>query len=174
MEPPFHLLLTVQNRLFAARGADLYSFDLANGDFVSSWTYTGNSTAQQNKSEGLSATEDLQEALVSAENGSTQPSDVVRPAKRRRLSIEKLEDAKAGQAQSEQKQDGHVAEAKSPKKALIGRPSKMSAQDRVIITTLAATPDGKHLVTVTGLDKIIRVFSHDEAGSLSLLSARSV
>jgi hypothetical protein len=174
MEPPFHLLVTVQNHLFAAKGGDLYSIDLTTSKFSSSWTRPSTFPAQTDKTEARLIAADVQEGYISPGNGDSLPPNELRPAKRRRLSTEGPADATREETQSEREGNGVDTTLKWAKKSQTGRPSKMSTQDRPLITSLVVTTDENHLVTATGLDKSLRVFSYDGTGSLILLSHRCV
>jgi tRNA (guanine-N(7)-)-methyltransferase subunit TRM82 len=177
MEPPYHLITTVGNQLFAAQGGDLHSFDLSNGSYLSGWQHPGSLNAQNGKHDILpenDAHPEDEQGVGKAEDG---PRHEQPAAKRRKLSTgtdettETTGDAtetRNGEEGAEEPADGAEGLAKKP----VGRLSKMATQDRAVITSLTATPDQQHLVTATGLDKTLRVFSHDEHGSLNLLSER--
>jgi tRNA (guanine-N(7)-)-methyltransferase subunit TRM82 len=171
MEPPYHLLVTIGDHLFAAKGGDLHSFNLRDGSFQCSWQHSSKGKLQSGNLEAASEESSLLKAAPQDRRVGGEATGEPRAVKRRRLSGDGIAETQAGDAGPLQAEEYSQSNGYSSNRQ-VGRPSKMAIQDRAFITSLIASLDSRHLVTATGLDKTLRVFTFDESGSLTLLSER--
>ena len=162
MFAPYQCLEVVGNFLVAATGNELHTFNLSTGDQVSSFvvpapvidTKALQKAVKEAEKVVLDVTPDSEET---PEAGSDNP-----PAKRRKI----CDDEKDVEAE-EKPEDAKI----TGKKGLVSnRPaSDRSAAPNFI--ALASTKDGRHVIGVTGEDKSVRVFEH-ENGVLKQISER--
>ena len=137
------------NFVFAASGHLIYSFNALDGSFLYRWSHTiaqngGDKTVRDHGTQSIDP----------------QDSGPDRPGKRRKLSVV-----------------GDASESTSAE-LLVNNPSQPSWKQEAktpptpAIIKLTATPNGRHLVAVTGEDKCIRVLRVLADGGLEQLSKR--
>lgn len=148
MALPYHLVKVCGSTVFAAQGSDIHSFT-SGLEYVSTWKYP-----VQQRSEPSAPPVEAQES----------PAPEGPPAKRRKVANNDQEPTSNGHVAASST-DGRV---KSKKAAPYDDP----ANERPFVQGLYATPDGRHLIAVTGSDKTIWVFEHDGSGNLKQLSQR--
>ncbi|KAM7219140.1 hypothetical protein V8F06_005437 [Rhypophila decipiens] len=154
MSLPYHILKVCGGVVFAARAGSIYSFN-SDLEYISAWEYPVKQQ-QQTKGQEASATEQQKES--SAADGP--------PTKRRKVESSQEAAPSNGSGDAE----GAGAPETKPKKGK----SYTTPTDRAFVQGLYSTTDGRHLVAITGSDKTIRVFEHDGAGNLRLLSERQM
>lgn len=88
------------------------------------------------------------------------------PSKRRRVGSDGGDDEEMG---NDAVDEARIPEAESKEKVKEKDPKH---QERPFLHALSVTPDGRHLVALTGSDKTIWVFERDGSGHLKLLSQR--
>lgn len=178
MKIPYNRVYTQGSILFAARGGSIHSFSLLDGTHVSTWQHPDVAKV----ADALKAISDerIAEESKPREQGGVGPEGSEPPAKR-----QKCEDeggATAGDTQAPQ----HDAAQNSPeskdkggkdvkkRKDASGSQKRQVARvpDRPVITQLIGTADERHVLAVSGHDKIIWVFDHDGQGELTLSSQR--
>lgn len=160
---PYQCLGICGNIIIAAQGSRIRSFN-TKLELLASWRHPGKTAA-----EGAKET-----TGPNLEDGSP-------PAKRRRTSAADVSGVPEAQDEDRaQSADGVPAlppptygkKGKSKKQA---KPSRqVESLDRPFVQNLRATPEGRHVVAVTGTDKTLWVFEHDGQGNLKLLSQRYV
>ena len=163
MFAPYQCLEVVGNFLVAASGNELNTFNFSTGDQVSSLAVPApvidTKASQKADKEAEKVVLDVTpDSEVTPEAGSDNP-----PAKRRKISDDEKKDVEAEEKPEDAKITG--------KKGLVSnRPtSDRSAAPNFI--ALASTKDGRHVIGVTGEDKSVRVFEH-ENGLLKQISER--
>ncbi|KAF4955534.1 hypothetical protein FGADI_4508 [Fusarium gaditjirri] len=183
MKFPFNVVHVSGNVLFAARGGKIHSFSLEDGSHLSTWKHPD---------------VDKVDAAVKAISGDTLTGNPVTkihiaeeeegdgpPAKRQRTEEPKDETTPA---KPEVQEDTQISEdIKSEGKKKGGKKSKKRQNqqrakdhnisrvpDRPVITHLTSTPDGSHILAITGHDKAIWVFENDGKGSLNQISKRTL
>lgn len=179
MKIPYHGLLVCGDVLVAARGCSLHTFSITDGSHLFTWKSPplrrdGRSEATPDQENGSSAPASVtreEDTPALAEHDSSSP-----PTKRRK--VERSE--KAGEEEPDQEIDQKAAGDGTAKKSRKRGKNKKKQQmfpvpkpeEQPMVQCLTATPDGRYVVAVTGLDKIIWVFEHDGAGNLEQLSQR--
>ncbi|KAM7206667.1 WD40-repeat-containing domain protein [Rhypophila sp. PSN 637] len=155
MSLPYHILKACGGIVFAARAGSIYSFN-SDLEYISAWEYPVQQQ-QQTKGQEASATDKQKES--SATDGP--------PPKRRK--VESSQEAVPSNGSGDAEGAG-ASETKLKKKGKV----YTTSTDRAFVQGLYSTTDGRHLVAITGSDKTIRVFEHDGAGNLKLLSERQM
>ena len=157
---PYNRVHVVGDVLFASRGGQIHAFGLSDSKYISSWKHPDVDKAVA-KVEEVSPTEGEGIVDAPAQEGSEPP------AKRQKVDDETPQDATQG---GKGKRKGKKQGGRSDTHAESSRMKAVS--DRPIVTLLASTTDGKHIVAVSGHDKAIWVFAHDGQGNLTQLSQR--
>jgi tRNA (guanine-N(7)-)-methyltransferase subunit TRM82 len=154
--------------LCAAKGSSIFTFG-ADGALLSSWHHP----AAQSKTDTNTdpAGEEKQEAEVPQE----QADESSPPSKRRKIGSDTVVDAAAeeptGETAAPLDEKANGGNQKKSKKEKSNRPDRPLLEHPFVIL-LKATPDGSHVIAVTGQDKSIWVFEHDGSGQLKELSRR--
>ncbi|KAH8890961.1 hypothetical protein GQ53DRAFT_806917 [Thozetella sp. PMI_491] len=144
MKLPYHLLQVAGEVILAAQGANIISFN-AEGSHLSTWTHP-----------------------TQASQTADEP-----PSKRRKVeTVQEGSQDDDANAVDGQPTGGPGQPGKKRKRGKKGEGQKQDGEGSPIIQVLIATPDGSHIVALTGADKTIWVFQHDGAGHLNLLSSR--
>lgn len=166
MKLPFHAVEVRGGILFAARGASIHSFNLADGSHIScSWKFPAaevNKTAAPRKEDQL--------VINVSENSTPAPSQDEQgpPAKRVKLD--------SGETQADNETPslrGGGSGGKKNKKQGPKPGSLSQTTERSMVILMTITQDGQHVVAVTS-DKSIWVLEHDGQGQLKQLSRRYV
>lgn len=163
MFAPYQCLEVAGNTLIAATGNELHTFNLETGDQVATFAVTApvvdvkasQKTDKEAKKVVLDITPDSEET---PEAGSDNP-----PAKRRKISDDEKKDVGAEENTVESKK------ATRPKAKQLRPANDGSVAPNFI--ALASTKDGRHVIGVTGEDKSVRVYKH-ENGVLKQISER--
>ncbi|KAJ4861024.1 hypothetical protein T069G_06012 [Trichoderma breve] len=166
MKIPYNKVHVHGQILFAARGGAIHTFNLTDGSHISSWKHPdADKVAQSIKAMNEAKAEAA--LTIEAETPATESDGP--PAKRQKL-----------EAQDEKPQAGHFdgrgkkGKGKAAKDFDNGKTRFARVPDRPVITHLTSTPNGNHVVAITGHDKIIWVFEHDGNGQLKQLSQRTM
>lgn len=141
--------------LVAASGPYIYTFNVHNGTYLSTWP----SVQELRKFSKDDTIAELGSGL--SRDTETQQEDSQRPRKRRKLSPSRDD---SGSSAEIVVNVGDAEDQNARLKQAIGPP----------VIKLAGTSDGQHVVAVTGEDKCIRVFELPEDGCLIQLSERYV
>jgi tRNA (guanine-N(7)-)-methyltransferase subunit TRM82 len=152
--------------LCAARGSSIFVFG-ADGSCLSSWQHP----AAQGKADRGAAGDGTQEPERPQEQtGESSPAP-----KRRKVDseagvhVDPTEPTDGTANPADGKADGNGQKSMKKGRAKF---SDARGQEYPIINILKATPDGNHVVAVTGQDKIIWVLEHNGQGQLKELSQR--
>ncbi|KAF3074708.1 hypothetical protein CFAM422_002899 [Trichoderma lentiforme] len=184
MKIPYNKVHIHGQILFAARGGAIHTFNLTDGSHISSWKHPdADKVAQSIKAINEAKAEAA--LTIEAETPATESDGP--PAKRQKLegdsegaSVNAEEASAPTTAQDEKPQAGHFdgrgkkGKGKAAKDFDNGKTRFARVPDRPVITHLTSTPDGSHVVAITGHDKIIWVFEHDGNGQLKQLSQRTM
>ncbi|ROT37300.1 hypothetical protein SODALDRAFT_334394 [Sodiomyces alkalinus F11] len=195
MKLPYNRLKPCGRVLFAAKGGKIHSFSLHDGSHISTWKHPdverlveAQAQSQPEAESNLSA---VAATLTSAQEEDYEESDDNNgpPAKRQRLT----DDLEPGQSKDDdntvmdmdEPASGDESKETGPKSR---RQKKRARRDRKtgpnlrhgygkvpdqpIITQMAVTSTGSHLLATSGHDKTIWVFEHDGNGTLTQLSQR--
>ncbi|KAK3394696.1 hypothetical protein B0H63DRAFT_517799 [Podospora didyma] len=165
MAVPYHVLKVCGDVVFAARGSNIYSFNLSL-EHLSTWNYPAKADGKPCGSSSVPQ--------------AASPAAEVPPSKRRRLEAGQGEGTGAGADIGEASNGNATAEPEVLEVGNRRRKKDKSAckepnntpLEKPFVQGLHATTDGRHLVAVTGSDKTIWVFEHDGAGKLIQLSQR--
>lgn len=173
MKLPYSHLHALGDYVFAARGGTIYSFNVSTGSHISTWKHPDveKQAAIAAEAQSLVPVAEVNEDvdMVVAAPASDEP-----PAKRQRRDAngdeKETDEAGAGAENAQSQGQGGKKKGKKAK----GRPVSQRAPqaDRALIVLITSTDDGKHLVAVSGHDKIIWVFEHDGEGGFKELSQR--
>ncbi|KAM4054859.1 tRNA (guanine-N(7)-)-methyltransferase non-catalytic subunit trm82 [Hirsutella rhossiliensis] len=170
MKIPYNRVHAHGDVLLAARGGKIHTFGLLDGKHISTWQHpdvltTPLSTAEAtSEAKGASSPAPV-EAVESREADGDEP-----PAKRQRL--ENGEDGTQGDGEGKGKAKG---KKKGKKAKPEGQPHQVArAPERPVITQVTTTADGRHVLAVSGHDKVIWVFEHDGQGGLRQISQRTM
>ncbi|KJZ76711.1 hypothetical protein HIM_04047 [Hirsutella minnesotensis 3608] len=175
MKIPYNRLHAKGDVLFAARGGSIHSFSLLDGKHISTWQHPD-------------ATK-----VAAASDDARDVDESEPPAKRQKmgdgkdLKVPPAGDADATPAAETPATDGDAAQnegdsgskandKKNKKKNKSDRERQQLGRvpDRPVITELTSTADGRHVLAVSGHDKIIWVFEHDGQGGLKAISQRTM
>ncbi|KAG6040858.1 hypothetical protein E4U41_006830 [Claviceps citrina] len=185
---PYNRVQTTRNILFATRGGKIHSFNLSDSKHLSTWQHPDvekfaiTPTTQKDP-----APHDENQAAASAASDAAAPAAEASepPAKRQKtaqgkeepeaasdsaLHQHKTAEASAGSGCTNQGKRRGKKQSKGPSHGDNSRMGKVV--DRPVITLMACTNDGSHLVAVSGHDKAVWVFEHDGHGALTQLSQR--
>lgn len=170
MKVPYQLLQVSGDCIITARGSNLHTFNLHDGAHLFSWRHPwvksdekgGNLVSRAEN--GASASTQNQPTSNAAHGSGEGP-----PSKRVKLDEAGRDSPSEEVPVDIQEETGGPHSAKASK---IRNGQSSKAEDRPVINVLACTPDGCHVVTVTGVEKTIRVFEHDGIGKLKMLSER--
>ncbi|KAJ2905039.1 tRNA (guanine-N(7)-)-methyltransferase non-catalytic subunit trm82 [Zalerion maritima] len=144
---PYQCIQVCGRFLFAAQGANIHSFSLENGNYLSTWKHLVPGTTDD-ETPAVDALGDFEACAP--------------PTKRRKI----------GESPDEQTENGESKNSKSKSKS---KPqSTYMIPDQPLINLLVSTLDGKFLVAVTSHDKVIRVFEHDGEGAIEQISQRTM
>ncbi|RFU79125.1 trna methyltransferase [Trichoderma arundinaceum] len=185
MKIPYNKVLVQGQILFAARGGAIHTFSLTDGSYISSWKHpdvdkVADSIKAINEAKAEAA------LVVEADTPATESDGP--PAKRQKLDGEsespsvslEAETSTPMTAQDDMTRSGHFdgrgkkGKNKAGKDIDSGKPRFARVPDRPVITHLTSTPDGSHVLAVTGHDKVVWVFEHDGNGQLKQLSRRTM
>ncbi|KND95004.1 tRNA (guanine-N(7)-)-methyltransferase non-catalytic subunit trm82 [Tolypocladium ophioglossoides CBS 100239] len=190
MKIPYNRVHARGDVLFAARGGKIHSFSLHDGKHISTWQHPD----VEKVADVVKATSKAQnEATVAMEVDDAQGADESEPpAKRqRRQDDDDADNAPAGDSETtaadaatQEKDKVHnngegKEEGKNKNKNKKGKFESKGhhfarVPDRPVITQVTSTADGRHVLAVSGHDKIIWVFEHDGQGRLTQLSQRTM
>lgn len=200
MKIPFNRVHVHGGVLLAARGGKIHSFSLADGKHISTWQHpdllgkasSTAETASKARGASLDVPADVPAADAAADAAADQDGP---PAKRPRLDngehpqapstgLDTAAADDAAQAGDGGQHDGHgedqdegAGNAKGNRKIKKASPKGPAHQvarapERPVITQLTSTADGSHVLAVSGHDKVIWVFDHDNQGGLTRVSSR--
>ncbi|KAL2757466.1 hypothetical protein ACRALDRAFT_1068045 [Sodiomyces alcalophilus JCM 7366] len=192
MKLPYNRLRPFGQVLFAAKGGKIHSFSLHDGSHISTWDHPD--VKKLEESQTPSQQPEVESDTAAATPNSAQGEDNQGPdnnngppTKRQKLA----EDPEPGQSKDDTAMDvDEPATGDQSKEAAskTRRQKKRERRDRKtgpnlrqsygkipdqpIITHMAVTSTGSHLVATSGHDKTIWVFEHDGNGTLTQLSQR--
>ncbi|KAI1808290.1 hypothetical protein F4811DRAFT_290003 [Daldinia bambusicola] len=167
--------------LCAAKGASIHTFDLdAGNSFLSSWTRplakkpSSNGKSEETTGQGEGKEQENQTGQDLGDD--EQESGQQRPSKKRKLNADKKPGAEEGTSQADAgtveapanssgNENGNGKKKQKPE-------SRVQGPEIPFVSLMAATENGKYLVTVTGQDKTLWVLEHDGKGVLKELSQR--
>ncbi|PTB65343.1 hypothetical protein BBK36DRAFT_55602 [Trichoderma citrinoviride] len=159
MKIPYNRVHVQGQILFAARGGAIHTFSLTDGSHISSWKHPDVDKVAQSIQAINDAKAEAAAAALTAEADSTPATESEGPpAKRQRLD--------GGDSEKNPSVSAQVVDS--------GKSRFARVPDRPVVTHLTSTPDGSHLVAITGHDKVIWVFEHDGNGQLKQLSKRTM
>lgn len=163
MFAPYQCLEVAGNFLVAATGNELHTFNLETGDRVSAFAVPApvidtKASQKADKEEEKVVLDITPDSEANPEAGSDNP-----PAKRRKISDDEKKEVETEASTTEGKQNGR------PKAKQLRPANDGSVAPNFI--ALASTKDGRHVIGVTGEDKSVRVFEH-ENGVLKQISER--
>lgn len=182
MKIPYNVVHVSGDVLYAARGGKIHSFSLQDGSHLSTWKHPD--------VDKVDAAVKAISGEASSENITNQDTPAVEgeggdgpPAKRQKTEEPKDETTTAeANVQDDAK---NAEEAKPEGKKRGGKKSKdrrnqqkpkehniSRVPDRPVITHMTSSPDGAHILAITGHDKAIWVFENGENGVLNQLSKR--
>jgi tRNA (guanine-N(7)-)-methyltransferase subunit TRM82 len=182
MKIPYNVVHVSGDVLYAARGGKIHSFSLQDGSHLSTWKHPD--------VDKVDAAVKAISGEVSSENLASQDPAVAEgedddgpPAKRQKT--EELKDETTTAEANVQEDAKNAEEVKPEVKKKGGKKSKdrrnqqkpkehniSRVPDRPVITHMTSTPDGSHILAITGHDKAIWVFESGEKGSLNQPSKR--
>lgn len=183
MKIPYNRVHVRGQILFAARGGAIHTFNLTDGTHISSWKHPD----VDKVADSIKAINEAKaEAALAAEANTPATESEGPPAKRQKLAGEnesaavttEAEASTPSAAQDDKPRAGHVdgrgkkGKGKAGKDIDNGKTRFARVPDRPVITHLTSTPDGSHLLAVTGHDKVVWVFTHDGNGQIEELSRR--
>lgn len=154
MKTPYNQLNSHGEIVFAARAGKIHTFNLLDGSHISSWKHPEADAVN---------TKDVVEVVGEEADEESAP-----PAKRQKKS-EDDEDETATPAKDTAPPKHNSGKQKSRRGKA---PQRNFVPDTPVITHLASTSNGSHLVVITGHDKTIWVLEHDGNGHLKQLSSR--
>lgn len=190
MKIPYNKVHVRGQILFAARGGAIHTFSLTDGKHISSWKHPDVDKVAQSIKAINEAKAEAAALVVEADTPATESDGP--PAKRQRLDAESespsvnIEAAEASTtttpstAQDDKSRSGHFDGRGKRGKGKAGKDNTNDngksrfarVPDRPVITHLTSTPDGSHLLAITGHDKVVWVFEHDGNGQIKELSRR--
>ncbi|KAL6908467.1 hypothetical protein GGI43DRAFT_144623 [Trichoderma evansii] len=185
MKIPYNKVHVRGQILFAARGGAIHTFNLTDGTHISSWKHPD----VDKVADSIKAINEAKaEAALAAEANTPATESDGPPAKRQKLAGENESTPVTAEAeastptttQDEKPRSGHVdgrgkkGKGKAGKDVDNGKTRFARVPDRPVITHLTSTPDGSHLLAVTGHDKVVWVFTHDGNGQIEELSRRTM
>lgn len=190
MKIPYNKVHARGQILFAARGGAIHTFNLTDGTHISSWKHPDvDKVADSIKAINEAKAEAALAAAAEADAPATENEGP--PAKRQKLGGGEDESAPVtaedeaststpATAQDDKPKSGHFdgrgkkgkGKGKAAKDFENAKSRFARVPDRPVITHLASTPDGSHLLAVTGHDKVVWVFKHDGNGQIEELSRR--
>lgn len=189
MKIPYNKVHVRGQILFAARGGAIHTFNLTDGSHISSWKHPD----VDKVADSIKAINEAKaEAALAAEADTPATESEGPPAKRQKLggedesapvTAEAEAEAEASTstpttAQDDKPRSSHVdgrgkkGKGKAGKDVENGKTRFARVPDRPVITHLTSTPNGSHLLAVTGHDKVVWVFKHDGNGQIEELSRR--
>lgn len=185
MKIPYNKVHVRGQILFAARGGAIHTFNLTDGSHISSWKHPD----VDKVADSIKAINEAKaEAALVAEADTPATESEGPPAKRQKVGGEDESAPVAAEAeastsipataQDDKPQSGHVdgrgkkGKGKAGKDVENGKTRFARVPNRPVITHLTSTPNGSHLLAVTGHDKVVWVFKHDGNGQIEELSRR--
>lgn len=179
MKIPYNKVYVRGQILFAARGGAIHTFNLTDGSHISSWKHPD----VDKVADSIKAINEAKaEAALAAEADTPATEIEGPPAKRQKLGGEDESAPVTAEAeptaQDVKPRPGHIdgrgkkGKGKAGKDVESGKTRFARVPDRPVITHLTSTPDGSHLLAVTGHDKVVWVFTHDGNGQIEQLSRR--
>ncbi|KAM0450326.1 hypothetical protein ACHAPV_003994 [Trichoderma viride] len=187
MKIPYNKVHVRGQILFAARGGAIHTFNLTDGSHISSWKHPD----VDKVADSIKAINEAKaEAALVAEADTPATESEGPPAKRQKVGGEDESAPVAAEAeastsipataQDDKPQSGHVdgrgkkGKGKAGKDVENGKTRFARVPNRPVITHLTSTPNGSHLLAVTGHDKVVWVFKHDGNGQIEELSRRTM
>ncbi|KAL7901380.1 hypothetical protein HDV63DRAFT_413827 [Trichoderma sp. SZMC 28014] len=181
MKIPYNKVYVRGQILFAARGGAIHTFNLTDGSHISSWKHPD----VDKVADSIKAINEAKaEAALAAEADTPATEIEGPPAKRQKLGGEDESAPVTAEAeptaQDVKPRPGHIdgrgkkGKGKAGKDVESGKTRFARVPDRPVITHLTSTPDGSHLLAVTGHDKVVWVFTHDGNGQIEQLSRRTM
>lgn len=179
MKTPYSHVHALGDYIFAARGGGVHTFNVVTGSHISSWIHPDTEKQAANTAENAAPTVP-EEAKEDVDMEPAPPASEEPPAKRQRLDeAGEAKDTEEGEVDvnaAEDQEKGSKKKGKKAKNRARGGENHRSAQgpERPIVVLITSTENGKHVIAVSGHDKVIWVFEHDGEGKLKQLSQRSV
>ncbi|PTB46863.1 uncharacterized protein TrAFT101_003699 [Trichoderma asperellum] len=185
MKIPYNKVHVRGQILFAARGGAIHTFNLTDGTHISSWKHPD----VDKVADSIKAINEAKaEAALEAEANTPATESDGPPAKRQKLGGEnetaavtaEAEASTPTAAQDDKPRSGHFdgrgkkGKGKAGKDIDNGKTRFARVPDRPVITHLTTSPDGSHLLAVSGHDKVVWVFTHDGNGQIEELSQRTM
>ncbi|ODA82934.1 hypothetical protein RJ55_01443 [Drechmeria coniospora] len=181
MKIPYNQVHCRGDILFAVRGGKIHSFNLPDGKHISTWQHPDVEKVTKAR-EVISETKSEKEPSVDVDDD-VGVDESEPPAKRQKTDAgvdnkavvdDAAEDRGAGQP-CERKGKSKESKAKNKKTHHESKKHQVArVPDRPVVTLLTSTEDGRHVLAVSGHDKVIWVFAHDGHGSLTRLSQRTM
>ncbi|RYP23113.1 hypothetical protein DL765_001368 [Monosporascus sp. GIB2] len=154
---PYQCLSTLGEStiLCGSKGTNIYTLDIASYTLLSSWSHP------------FSRRGELRVGTDEAENSGGQESEQP-PSKKRK--VESNSEGKLGD-EGPEKLAGEPEAANGKCQGKNQKPKQPAPrpQEQPFVILITATSDGKHVVAVTGTDKTVWVFEHDDVYSLPLV-----
>ncbi|KAM0299678.1 hypothetical protein HYE67_007459 [Fusarium culmorum] len=184
MKIPYNVVHVSGDVLYAARGGKIHSFSLQDGIHLSTWKHpdVDKVDAAVKAISGEASSETIANKDTPAVKGE---GDDGPPAKRQKTEEPKDETTTAEANVQEGAKNAENAKSEGKKKG--GKKSKdrrnqqkpkehniSRVPDRPVITHMTSSPDGAHILAITGHDKAIWVFENGEKGVLNQLSKRTL
>ncbi|KAH6606587.1 trna methyltransferase [Trichoderma cornu-damae] len=184
MKIPYNKVHVQGQILFAARGGAIHTFRLSDGSHISSWKHPDVDKVADSI-EAINETKSEAAPAVEADAPATESDGP--PAKRQKLDGDTASPSVSLEAETstptttqgdKPRSSGHFdgrgkkGKSKAGKDGDNGKARFARVPDRPVITHLTSTPNGSHLLAITGHDKAVWVFEHDGNGQLKELSRR--
>ena len=180
MKIPYNVVHISGDILFAARGGKIHSFNL-DGTHISTWKHPDvEKVAAAVKAAVTEAAETEKSAVKDTEMA--EAADLDEPPAKRQKTVDAEdvtkdnENKEITETTAAEKNVAGQQKGKGGKNARNRQPKKENfisrVPDRPVITHMTSTEDGRHLLAISGHDKIIWVFEHGGKGQLTQLSQR--
>lgn len=171
MKIPYNRVHCRGDVLFATRGGNIHTFSLRDGKHISTWQHPDiEKTAPAGKMTPGAKNKMASDVEV---NDPTEVNESEPPAKRQKTKDDVNDDADQEEAQNGDAKDTGEEIKKGKKDKSESKKLRVArVPDLPIIIQLTSSDDGRHVLAVSGHDKVIWVFSHDGQGVLTQLSQR--
>ncbi|KAL7927692.1 hypothetical protein ACQKWADRAFT_277536 [Trichoderma austrokoningii] len=176
MKIPYNKVHARGQILFAARGGAIHTFNLTDGTHISSWKHPD----VDKVADSIKAINEAKAEAAESEGPPTKRQKLEGEDESAPVTAEAEASTSTTPATDNKARSGHFdgrgkkGKGKAGKDAENGKTRFARVPDRPVITHLASTPDGSHLLAVTGHDKAVWVFKHDGNGHIEELSRRTM
>lgn len=169
MKIPYNCVHRCADTLFAARGGKIHTFDLSTHRHLGTWKHPELDTFLAGGGVQVEPEEADDSVMVDEAEPPAKRQKVTEDAQDEKEDEQDKPEAKSedkSQEKTEEKTAGRRKKGKDQRK-----PKPLPVPDRPVIIQMATSPDGSHLVAVSGNDKAIWVLANNN-GHLTQLSKR--